>query len=102
MTKHEPAVPINNRKMIRSTDELTRNVSAAGMEVAHKTEAMIKRAPYLSHIGPRAKRVTTVPAKLKMLDVHIWFFVKPRVFFISGKSGGIANLLIQRANSVTR
>mmetsp|Transcript_11194 Transcript_11194/g.16785 ORF Transcript_11194/g.16785 Transcript_11194/m.16785 type:complete len:181 (+) Transcript_11194:1101-1643(+) len=91
MTKHEPAVPMNKRRTVRPTDEFTRNVSAVGIEAAHRTIAIIKRAPYLSHNGPREKRITTVPATLKMLDIHIWLLVSSRVFFISGNSGGMAN-----------
>ena len=62
-----------------------------GMAAKHKIAAMGIRAPYLSHAGPKIKRMAIVPATLVMLEVQISFFVNSSVIRICDSSGGIAN-----------
>lgn len=54
-----------------------------GKHVARMNIANGRRAPYLSQIGPAMSRVTRLPKKVAIIDVHICSLERERVFLIS-------------------
>jgi len=91
MTKVPPAMPMNRRRTARVAAELISPVQAVGIDAAQRTTVKRMRAPYLSHAGPRRKRMNIVPATPTILDVQISSLVSFSVIWISDKRGVIEN-----------
>mmetsp|Transcript_23246 Transcript_23246/g.65867 ORF Transcript_23246/g.65867 Transcript_23246/m.65867 type:complete len:217 (+) Transcript_23246:895-1545(+) len=91
ITKVPPATPMKRRSTARPVAVCTRPVHAVGMEAEHRTTANKMRAPYLSHPGPRTKRMKMVPPTPTMLEVHTSCLVILRSSRISPRSGAMAN-----------
>lgn len=91
MTKVDPPRPMKKRRIIRLVEEVTTPVKAHGIDAPIRIKPIRTRAPNLSHIGPKRKRMKMVPATELMLDVQACWPVRLRVFLISGMSGAMAN-----------
>ena len=91
MTKDPPATPIKRRNTARLVALLMVPVMAVGILAKQRTQAKGMRAPNLSHMGPRMKRMAMVPPTPTIDEVQISSLLNPRVVLISDKRGAMAN-----------
>jgi hypothetical protein len=91
MTKVPPAKPIHARKMTKPLAVWTKPVHAVGMEAPQSTIENKTLAPYLSQRGPRINLIKIVPPTPAIDEFQTSCFVRPKDFWISERSGEIAN-----------
>ena len=91
MTNDAPAKPMNVRRTISPLADSTNPTQEVHIAAIHKIITIGILGPYLSQIGPIAIRTMMVPPTPAIDELHNSFFVRLRVFLISGRSGETAN-----------